>query len=125
MEKGRGWDCGQIGSASDAKRQGHLSNEKGARTIGPNPLKSGASEETRTPDLLITNQLLYQLSYAGICEEKLDTRGFASSQAGFDNRLKAIAFNRLRPLHAIDQQVRATRLRYGRLSRRRAAGRSG
>ena len=26
---------------------------------------SGASAETRTPDLLITNQLLYQLSYAG------------------------------------------------------------
>ena len=28
-------------------------------------MKSGASGETRTPDLLITNQLLYQLSYAG------------------------------------------------------------
>lgn len=26
----------------------------------------GASEGTRTPDLLITNQLLYQLSYAGV-----------------------------------------------------------
>ena len=25
----------------------------------------GATEETRTPDLLITNQLLYQLSYIG------------------------------------------------------------
>ena len=24
--------------------------------------------ETRTPDLLITNQLLYQLSYAGVLE---------------------------------------------------------
>ena len=27
--------------------------------------KSGAGERTRTADLLITNQLLYQLSYAG------------------------------------------------------------
>ncbi len=25
----------------------------------------GANEETRTPDLLITNQLLYRLSYVG------------------------------------------------------------
>ncbi len=29
-------------------------------------LKYGASEGTRTPGLLITNQLLYQLSYAGL-----------------------------------------------------------
>lgn len=28
--------------------------------------KGGAKEETRTPDLLITNQLLYQLSYLGL-----------------------------------------------------------
>ena len=28
---------------------------------------SGAGERTRTPDLLITNQLLYQLSYTSIC----------------------------------------------------------
>ena len=28
------------------------------------PFKSGAGKGTRTPDLLITNQLLYQLSYA-------------------------------------------------------------
>ena len=27
---------------------------------------SGAGERTRTADLLITNQLLYQLSYAGL-----------------------------------------------------------
>lgn len=37
--------------------------------IGAKPLRglvcSGASEESRTPDLLITNQLLCQLSYAG------------------------------------------------------------
>ena len=30
-------------------------------------LKSGAGGRTRTPDLLITNQLLYQLSYTGRC----------------------------------------------------------
>ena len=28
--------------------------------------KNGAGERTRTPDLLITNQLLYQLSYTSI-----------------------------------------------------------
>ena len=36
--------------------------------------------ETRTPDLLITNQLLYQLSYAGNGEEMLDTRGLLGRQ---------------------------------------------
>ena len=30
---------------------------------------SGAEEGSRTPDLLITNQLLYQLSYFGIKKE--------------------------------------------------------
>ena len=28
--------------------------------------KDGANEGTRTPDLLITNQLLYRLSYIGV-----------------------------------------------------------
>jgi hypothetical protein len=28
---------------------------------------TGAGSRTRTDDLLITNQLLYQLSYAGLC----------------------------------------------------------
>ena len=28
-------------------------------------MKNGAGERSRTPDLLITSQLLYQLSYAG------------------------------------------------------------
>ena len=28
----------------------------------------GAGRRIRTDDLLITNQLLYQLSYAGVCE---------------------------------------------------------
>jgi hypothetical protein len=30
------------------------------------PRKTGAGDGTRTRDLLITNQLLYQLSYAGV-----------------------------------------------------------
>ena len=37
--------------------------------------KDGADERTRTADLLITNQLLYQLSYVG-------PRGPAQSLAG-------------------------------------------
>ena len=32
---------------------------------GMDPKESGAGSRTRTDDLLITNQLLYQLSYAG------------------------------------------------------------
>ena len=31
--------------------------------------KNGADEVSRTPDLLITNQLLYQLSYIGIFKD--------------------------------------------------------
>ena len=34
--------------------------------LGIHPSDSGAAEWSRTTDLLITNQLLYQLSYSGI-----------------------------------------------------------
>ena len=40
--------------------------EKRGRKKLPNPLISGADGRTRTADLLITNQLLYQLSYIGL-----------------------------------------------------------
>ena len=33
------------------------------------PNVAGAGRRTRTPDLLITNQLLYQLSYTSIANE--------------------------------------------------------
>ena len=37
----------------------------------------GASEGNRTPDLLITSQLLYQLSYAGVfCLQKAKPKGY-------------------------------------------------
>ena len=36
---------------------------------GPHfPRENGAGSRTRTDDLLITNQLLYQLSYTGLCK---------------------------------------------------------
>ena len=38
----------------------------GCRKHGMPAVTSGASEGIRTPGLLITNQLLYQLSYAGL-----------------------------------------------------------
>ena len=38
------------------------SDDTGCRVI---EVKSGADERSRTSDLLITNQLLYQLSYVG------------------------------------------------------------
>ena len=31
----------------------------------------GAGEMNRTPDLLITNELLYRLSYTGLCYRKI------------------------------------------------------
>ncbi len=46
-------------------------------------LKPGAGETTRTSDLLITNQLLYQLSYAGLIVNKC-TIEFGKMQEIFD-----------------------------------------
>jgi hypothetical protein len=34
--------------------------------VDPNFFRTGADDEIRTRDLLITNQLLYQLSYVGV-----------------------------------------------------------
>ncbi len=41
---------------------------------------AGASGETRTPDLLITNQLLYRLSYTSI--SKRISKRYINRQAG-------------------------------------------
>ena len=43
---------------------GGLANKKGARDE-PDACVHGANKRIRTADLLITNQLLYQLSYIG------------------------------------------------------------
>lgn len=45
-------------------------SEKTKMTWGEHE-KDGAEERNRTSDLLITNQLLYQLSYFGFQEDKL------------------------------------------------------
>ena len=42
-----------------------------------NPFSFGAGEMNRTPDLLITNELLYQLSYTG--EGEIIARHFGAS----------------------------------------------
>ena len=39
----------------------------GARNPASVAVDQGAGNRARTDDLLITNQLLYQLSYAGVC----------------------------------------------------------
>jgi hypothetical protein len=39
--------------------------QKKGLTMTVNPFLSGAGEMNRTPDLLITNELLYRLSYTG------------------------------------------------------------
>lgn len=50
------------------------------------PLKTkeahGADGRTRTGDLLFTKQLLYQLSYVGMCAEARDRPGFAGRRIG-------------------------------------------
>ena len=44
------------------------------------PLKNGATERSRTADLLITNQLLYQLSYGGFLDHYFQSRFCIESQ---------------------------------------------
>jgi hypothetical protein len=44
--------------------------------------KIGAGDGTRTRDLLITNQLLYQLSYAGRQQRILPRRGSVAARTG-------------------------------------------
>ena len=52
-----------MGAASrETERAEQLDRDTG---IAVSQLKSGADERIRTADLLITNQLLYQLSYVG------------------------------------------------------------
>ena len=50
------------------------------------PRLSGAPTRTRTADLLITNQLLYQLSYRGTADA--NTKRLACSQEGFLQKSK-------------------------------------
>ena len=54
------------------------------------PLGEGAGNRARTDDLLITNQLLYQLSYAGICRTLSLTLISESILASFPRRLNKI-----------------------------------
>ena len=65
-QRPRSWVCMVLGS-----RPGRITGD-GAVIDGV-----GAGEKSRTPDLRITNALLYQLSYAGVC------RGRAAANAGF------------------------------------------
>ena len=59
-------------------------------------VKAGAGERTRTADLLITNQLLYQLSYAGnplksvTCEDLI----FSASRSCQPNGVQQLAQRR-------------------------------
>jgi len=55
---------------------GSVKNQKAAVKIDGGFLGFGADERSRTPDLRITNALLYQLSYIGIGQDCI--------RAGFD-----------------------------------------
>ena len=56
--------------------------------------KNGADERTRTADLLITNQLLYQLSYVGLgpwcCAGCSQGRGILEGEGAFGQRRRAL-----------------------------------
>ncbi len=54
--------------------------------------KNGAGGRTRTPDLLITNQLLYQLSYTSVLTLGYNTIPNTNSQEFFETFLKKFVF---------------------------------
>ena len=77
---------------------GHSGNPPYA--IGLNLKADGAGRRTRTPDLLITNQLLYQLSYTSDSNEHgYYTPGFWNCQALFFSFAK-IRFSKNLPVSA-------------------------
>ena len=61
--------------------------QSGSQLVAANRpgLQNGAGEESRTPDLRITNALLYQLSYTGKAASRRQTEnyiGFAAPSIG-------------------------------------------
>ena len=57
----------------------HVRKKGGLHAAGPDEkTPRGAGRRTRTPDLLVTNQLLYLLSYTGVCA----LRGVTKSTQG-------------------------------------------
>jgi hypothetical protein len=62
----RFFDADQAGDdASRTAARRRRSQRSGRNALNPEKQKNGAGRVTRTPDLRITNALLYQLSYAG------------------------------------------------------------
>ena len=59
----------QYFSAAEKARNGPLRNDDGRNPVKGVPAHR-AREENRTPDLLITSELLYRLSYPGTCTPK-------------------------------------------------------
>jgi hypothetical protein len=54
-----------------------MRNKKGLRPNGCNPFFIyGADTRNRTEDLLITSQLLYQLSYVGVVEARIISKNW-------------------------------------------------
>ncbi len=56
---------GEASCARTAENEEPDANQAGFKRSPFSLGENGAGEQTRTADLLITNQLLYQLSYAG------------------------------------------------------------
>ena len=57
------------------------------------PLKTGADGRIRTAYLLITNQLLYRLSYAGQDGASFLSRGWKDGQVKIDRKQRLTAMN--------------------------------
>jgi hypothetical protein len=55
----------RVGWRSGGRESSPRGDMKKGLTMTVNPFSFGAGEMNRTPDLLITNELLYRLSYTG------------------------------------------------------------
>ena len=91
----------------------------------PSGALSGAGEGTRTPDRLITNQMLYQLSYAGARRphqhtaelasgqppQRRQTRSLAGNETGLGQRIRQVG--RKRPKVVEDEAQRGYRSIFG------------
>jgi hypothetical protein len=72
--------------------------DRDAEAFNRERLRSQADSRVRTDDLLITNQLLYQLSYAGILEEEPEVSGDrATPQPHFSFALLGISLHKYPP----------------------------
>ena len=69
------WEEKLAGVAGFEPAHGDTKNRCLTAWLHPSTMKNGAATRTRTADLMITNQLLYQLSYCGAPYKKALKQG--------------------------------------------------